>query len=287
MCLFFVSHSTFAVTALRTLLDAGLAPTAVIVPKSTREPAYIDDVFPIYRPHSLPSVCASAGVTLVEVDGIPSIDLLQTIAPRPVRYIVCLCFPFRLPKSILYFPSQGCLNLHPSLLPAYRGPAPIFWQLHAGEVQSAVTLHHMNPSFDAGDIVAQTGVEIPNGISARELEQAMATKGAALIREAVAGSLRKSQAQDETQASYFSWPKEQAFEIETTWPAERVFRFMRGTREMGQRYAISIGAERFSMTSALMYSAQESLRGRYEKFGADMRIQFSPGVVHVVLSDSS
>ena len=90
MCLFFASQRTFAVTALRTLIDAGPNPTAVVAPKGTRAQRHLDDAFPIYRPQSLQSVCVSAGVALVEVDGTPSVDFLQAIAPGAVRFIVCI-----------------------------------------------------------------------------------------------------------------------------------------------------------------------------------------------------
>ena len=287
MCLFFASQRTFAVTALRTLIDAGLNPTAVVAPRGARAGDDIDAAFRIYRPQRLQSVCASAGVTLVESDGTPSVDFLRAIVPESVRFIVCLCFPFRLPESVLNFPTEGCLNLHPSALPAYRGPAPLFWQLRAGESQSAVTLHRMNPRFDAGDIVAQTGVQIPVGISTRALEQSMGEKGARLIHDILAGSMPEARVQDDRQASYFSWPTDRDFEIETTWSAERAFRFMRGTAHMGRRYSIDIGEQRFSLISASVYRTDQRLGKDFEKCGADMKIQFSPGVLQVLSADAS
>ena len=282
MCLFFGSHTALAVTVLRTLLETGVSLKSVVVPSGTRSVENFDDSFPIYRPDNMQSLCEAAGVPLVEVTGVPTLDVLT----EPANFVVCVCFPLRLPESILSYPLHGCLNLHPSLLPAYRGPAPTFWQLRAGVQNTGVTLHHMNKTFDAGDIVAQTAVEVPVGISARELDQALGVNGAALIRETLSDPTRKARVQNENDASYFSWPKEEDFEIHTHWSAERVFRFMRGTREMGQPYSISIDDEQFLLESVLMYSAEERLGKSYERFGADMRIQFSPGVVHVIVAES-
>ena len=284
MCLFLGSHTTLSVTVLRTLLDAGLSVAAMVVPRGTRSRARVEDVIPLYRPDNLESVCDVAGVPIVEVGGAPTLDLLEDLAGKRPDHLVCVCFPARLPESVLRFPRDGCLNLHPSLLPAYRGPAPVFWQLRAGESAGGVTLHHMNEMLDAGDIVAQTAFEIPLGVSARELDKRAGTAGAALIMQVIGEPKAKSWPQDEGDASYFSWPQAKDFVIDRSWPAERVFRFMRGTWEMGRFYSIDIEGDRFVLESALMYSAGEVLGRAYERFGADMRIQFAPGVVHVVVA---
>lgn len=282
MCLFLGSRTTLSVTVLRTLLDAGLAVAAVVVPQGSRSLESVDDLIPLYRSDNLESVCEAAGVPIVAVDGVPKLGLLEELAGETPNFVVCVCFPVRLPESVLSFPHKRCLNLHPSLLPAYRGPAPVFWQLRAGESAGGVTLHHMSKALDAGDIVAQTAFEIPLGISARELDKKAGVSGAELVMRTIAEPASKSWSQYEGEASYFSWPQEKDFALDTSWSAERVFRFMRGTREMGQRYSIEIERERFSLESALMCSPDEVLGKPFERFGADMRIQFAPGVVHVV-----
>lgn len=284
MCLFLGAHTTLSLTVLRTLLDKGVRITAVLVPKGSLRAENIDDIIPVYRPDNLESVCETAGVPLLEVDGVPSAGFIRKIAAGVPDFLICVCFPLRLPESVSDLPSRGCLNLHPSLLPAYRGPAPTFWQLWAGESTSGVSLHHMTRRLDAGDIVGQTAVEIPVGISARELDEQMGRKGADLIVHAIQDAENKRWPQNEGAASYFSWPQEKDFEMQTTWSAERVFRFMRGTRELGERYPITIDGERFSLDSALKYSGDEGLGKSFERCGADMRIQFSPGVVQVVVT---
>src|SRR6267143_5998633 len=65
-----------------------------------------------------------------------------------------------LKPEILKIPSPGCFNLHGSLLPAYRGRCPVNWVLVHGEKETGVTLHHMTPRPDEGDIVAQRKVSI-------------------------------------------------------------------------------------------------------------------------------
>ncbi len=91
------------------------------------------------------------------------------------------CFSFVLPPALLQAPRLGCYNLHPSLLPGYRGPAPLFWQRRLGEEQTGVTLHRMTPAVDAGEIVAQVGVPLPDGSSAAQADALTAQVGAGLM----------------------------------------------------------------------------------------------------------
>ena len=74
--------------------------------------------------------------------------------------IVVVSYGKFLPKSILQMPQYGCLNVHPSLLPKYRGSAPIQWAIINGDKVTGTTIMKMNEKMDAGDILLQTQVEI-------------------------------------------------------------------------------------------------------------------------------
>ena len=74
-------------------------------------------------------------------------------------------------EPLLEIPKQGCFNLHGSLLPKYRGRAPINWVLVKGETETGVTLHHMTPKPDNGDIVAQSKIAISNDDTAQTLNE--------------------------------------------------------------------------------------------------------------------
>ncbi len=80
--------------------------------------------------------------------------------------VACVsCFSKIIPASLLALPPFGFLNLHPSLLPAYRGPHPLFWLFRQGEQETGVTLHFMDEGLDTGDIALQSPVQFPDGIS--------------------------------------------------------------------------------------------------------------------------
>ncbi len=69
-------------------------------------------------------------------------------------------FPWKLPPALLGLPRLGCINAHPALLPKYRGPEPLFWQLMNGEKQTGLTIHRMDAEFDTGPILVQRAIDI-------------------------------------------------------------------------------------------------------------------------------
>lgn len=69
--------------------------------------------------------------------------------------LLCWCFPWKISAVGLQIPEFGCVNLHPSLLPKYRGPSPLAWALRNGDREIGVTWHRMTPAFDAGPILTQ------------------------------------------------------------------------------------------------------------------------------------
>ncbi len=110
-------------------------------------------------------------------------------------------------QSLLDLPSSGCINLHGSLLPRYRGCAPANWAILNGETSSGVTLHYMTRRPDAGDIIAQREVAIASTDTAADLNRNLADAARPLLDEALP-LLREGTApripQDEAKASYFS-----------------------------------------------------------------------------------
>lgn len=109
-------------------------------------------------------------------------------------------------KEILSIPSKGCMNLHGSLLPAYRGRCPINWVLVNGETETGVTLHYMTEKPDAGDIVAQKKVAITEDDTALSLHKKCTEAATALLNETLPkikeGTASKT-AQDNSKSSYF------------------------------------------------------------------------------------
>ncbi|MFC8566431.1 methionyl-tRNA formyltransferase [Streptomyces sp. NPDC057245] len=109
----------------------------------------------------------------------PGVDLLlpgsseglgASLHGHGLDLLVCYGFSWRLPRSVLQIPRYGVLNIHSSLLPRYRGPAPVLWAIRNGDEDLGVTVHRMDEDFDTGPILAQQGgVPLPDDVTPRSL----------------------------------------------------------------------------------------------------------------------
>jgi methionyl-tRNA formyltransferase len=195
-------------------------------------------------------------------------------------------FPFRLPVEVLGRAHLGGLNLHPSLLPCYRGPAPLFWQLRAGEGETGVTLHRMSDRLDAGAVLAQSPVPLPDGAGGAELARTLGDAAADLFLDRLA-RLREAtledRPQDESRATYQPWPRAEDFVLSTDWTARRAFNFLRGTEAWGYPYTVRGEGRNWRVRTALAWWAGDG-RGAdpAPKAARCVRLRFSPGLVDVL-----
>lgn len=119
--------------------------------------------------------------------------------------IVVAAYGQILPSAILDLPTFGCINVHTSLLPKYRGAAPIQWAILDGQPETGVTIMKMDPGLDTGDILTQQATPIASNDDAQTLHDRLAALGAELlartIPQYVAGKITP-QPQDHSQSSY-------------------------------------------------------------------------------------
>jgi methionyl-tRNA formyltransferase len=109
-----------------------------------------------------------------------------------------------LSREVLAVPSQGGINVHASLLPKYRGAAPVAWAIYHGETRTGVTIIRMSVALDAGDMLAQEAVDIGPNETAGELEARLAEVGARLavkVIDQIGGGTVQGIKQDKTQAT--------------------------------------------------------------------------------------
>ncbi|CZR98094.1 MULTISPECIES: methionyl-tRNA formyltransferase [Clostridioides] len=108
------------------------------------------------------------------------IDTMKSLNPDVV---VVVAFGQILPKEILEIPKLGCINVHVSLLPKYRGAAPINWVIINGEEKTGVTTMYMDEGLDTGDMILKTEVNLDENITAGELHDKMMNMGAETLKE--------------------------------------------------------------------------------------------------------
>jgi methionyl-tRNA formyltransferase len=149
-----------------------------------------------------------------------------------MRPAVLYSFYYRhlLSEAVLKLAPLGAYNLHGSLLPAYRGRAPVNWMLVNGEREAGVTLHQMVARADAGDIIAQRAVPIEDRDTALTLYHKLVPLGASLIREfhpLIASGRAPRRPQDLSAGSYFGRRRPEDGRIDWRWPARRIFNLVR------------------------------------------------------------
>lgn len=178
MKILFMGTPLFAVPSLEALVAAGHQVVGVfsqpdkpknrgmkLQPTPVKVCAQVHDI-PVFQPTKLRDGAA-----------------LETIRQLEPDLIVVAAYGRILPQEILDYPRLGCVNVHSSLLPKYRGAAPINWAILNGEKETGVTIMHMAPALDAGDIIAQRATPIDPDETAEALYDRLARLGADLLAE--------------------------------------------------------------------------------------------------------
>ncbi len=110
---------------------------------------------------------------------------LETLSSYNPDMIIVAAFGQILPKAIIDFPRFGCLNIHPSLLPKYRGAAPLNWSIIRGEIKTGVTIMQMDEGMDSGDILTQAETPLGALETFGELHDRLSQLGATLLMKAI------------------------------------------------------------------------------------------------------
>lgn len=180
MRILFMGTPAFAVPSLAALVEAGHEICGVFsqpdkpknrgmkcLPTPVKEFAIAHDI-PVFQPEKLRDGTALA--------------LIRTLSPE---LIVVAAYGRLLPEEILNCPPKGCINVHSSLLPKYRGAAPIHWAVLNGDAETGVTIQHMAAEIDKGDIIDQIRTPIGPDETVEEVYNRLAELGGRLLTEVV------------------------------------------------------------------------------------------------------
>src|SRR6266849_3819229 len=155
-------------------------------------------------------------------------DLLQRLAPDCV---VIIAYGQIIPARLLPVPKLGWINLHASLLPKYRGAAPINWAIASGETQTGLTTMRIDAGMDTGEMLLEREIQIGPKETAPELAARMSAAGAPLMAETLRGLAAGTiapKAQNHAEASYAPMLKKEDGRIDWKRPATEIYNRMRG-----------------------------------------------------------
>lgn len=281
MNIFFIgSAGALSLLPFRSLLRSShhIVAAGVYKPLVFRQPVFRQQIIALEN-EPLALAAQQAGIDVLDLSQSPERILPQLEALR-VDVLMMACYSKRLPAPLFDYPACGSYNLHPSLLPAYRGPEPVFWQLKHG-AQTGVSWHRVSNEFDAGDIVAQKTVRLDDGLSYEEVNTRLAEAGSALVPDLVSqfgnGSLQ-SVAQKSDAASYYPYPQADDFVLDTAGSARQAFNFMRATQSFSYPYRCRYQGRDYRLAQALDYDNNSSLESA-EVQGERLFIPFKQGVL--------
>ncbi len=196
----FAGTPDFAVASLTALVESGITPIAVLTqPDRPAGRGKHLSASPVKR------VAEELGIRVLQPKTLRDASVVAELEAMQPDLIVVAAYGLLLPQNVLEIPRAGCLNVHASLLPRWRGAAPIQAALLAGDEKTGVCLMSMEAGLDTGPVYSSDAITINDGETAGELHDRLAKLGgralAQHIKEIAAGKL-EAIAQDDSRATY-------------------------------------------------------------------------------------
>ena len=234
MKVIFMGTPDFSVGALEAIIEAGHQVVAVVTqpdkPKGRGKEMQVTPVkkcalkydIPVFQP--------------VKIKTPEAVDMLRTYG---ADIFVVAAFGQFLSEEILQMPQYGCINIHASLLPKYRGAGPIQWVILNGEKETGITIMQMDKGIDTGDMLLQSVVPIDEKETGDSLHDKLADEGAKLIVEAMqkieAGDITPIK-QNDADSCYAKMLQKSMGKIDWNKDAEQIERMVRGLNSWPSAY---------------------------------------------------
>ena len=225
--LLFCGTPHFAVPTLRHLLPQSDFEIAAVITQPDRPRGRGQQI----SSSPVKETAREAGIPVHQPEKIRAAEtqtLLETLAPD---VIVIIAYGQIIPARLLSIPKLGWINLHASLLPKYRGAAPIHWAIANGETASGLTTMRIDAGMDTGDIFLQEKIAIAPEQTAPELAKKMSEIGAPLMAETLRGIASGKLSplpQEHTEATYAPLLKNEDGRIDWNRPAQEIYNRLRG-----------------------------------------------------------
>lgn len=226
MRIIYMGTPVFAVHALQSIIEAGHEVLAVFTqPDKAKGRSKALQATPVKEEALL------RGISVYQPPRLRDEENVRRIAQLEPDVIVVAAYGQILPESILRLPKYGCINIHASLLPKYRGAAPIEWAIIDGEEKTGVTTMYMEKGLDTGDMIEKTEVLIEPGDTGESLHDKLAEAGAKLILSTLdmvgAGTAPRIK-QNDAESCYAVMLKKEMGEMDFTKSASELERLIRG-----------------------------------------------------------
>lgn len=230
MNILFAGTPAFAAAALDALLQAGHQVPLVLTQPDRPAGRGLKP-----QASAVKQLALSKGLTVAQPVTLKDDAVIAQLAAVNADAMVVAAYGLILPQAVLNLPRQGCLNIHASLLPRWRGAAPIQRAILAGDRETGVTIMQMNAGLDTGAMLLKQAIPIAGDDNAQTLHDKLAALGAQLIVRAL-HEQPAGVAQDPAQASYAAKITKAEARIDWTRPAAELARAIRAYNPMPGAY---------------------------------------------------
>jgi methionyl-tRNA formyltransferase len=227
MRIVFMGTPDFAVGSLQALCESGKHEILAVVTQPDRPKGRGNKL--LQTP--VKEYALEQGLTVYQPQKVKTPEFVELLHELQPELIVVAAFGQFLSKEILELPKYGCINVHASLLPKYRGAAPIQYAIIKGEKESGVTIMQMDIGMDTGAMLDKVVVPIAENTTMGELHDALREQGAALLLEVIdkiAAGTAVAEPQDNEQATYATLLDRSMEHIDWSKTAQEVHNLIRG-----------------------------------------------------------
>ncbi len=220
MRILFMGTTDYAVSCLKAILDAGYEVCAVCTKADRPKNRGMKLAFSPVKEYAV-----KAGIPVLQPETMKTEETVSLLRAAGADLFVVVAYGKLLPPSVLELPPLGCINVHGSLLPAYRGAAPIQWAVMNGEKVTGVSVMYLAEGMDSGDVIDTDSLEIAEGESFGSVYERMKALGGSLLVRVLPRFEEGRPAavpQDERKATYAPPILREHTFIDWTWDAHRV-----------------------------------------------------------------
>ena len=284
MKIVFMGTPDFAVPALKALAESAKHKVSLVVTQPDRPRGRSGKPAP-----SDVKLCAEQyGIPVFQPEKVREEASVERLRRENADIFVVAAFGQLLPKTILEMPRFGCINIHGSLLPAYRGAAPVQWAVLDGQKEAGDTIMQMNEGLDTGDILMQESIPLSADETAGSLYDKLSSMGGPLLLkalDAIEEGTVTPVPQGDSGTHYAKMLRKEMGNIDWTKSAEEIGRLVRGLNPWPSAYTHWNGKMLKIWMAEPVTQEELSALGCDEKNGMDLK-EAQPGTVMIVTKDT-
>ena len=239
MRIVFMGTPDYAVPSLEMLVNEGYNIAAVVTQPDKPKGRGKKMTAPPAKEYAI-----KQGLEVLQPDRVKTPEFIEQIRALEPDLLITAAYGKILSKDLLEVPKYGCINVHGSLLPAYRGAAPINWVIINGETKTGITTMFTDVGIDTGDMLLKKELEITPEMTVGELHDKMALLGAEVLKETLLqlkkGTLKRIP-QEDTQSSYAPMMTKELGLIDWNKRAIEIHNLIRGTDPWPGAYTFLLG----------------------------------------------